>query len=301
MKPMRGVKFTKTTIEETYLVSPKIDGMRAVIKDGFVLSKTLKPIPNRQVQRMFSHLHGFDGELTVGPAHMEHADDDVFNRSRGILMRKGEIADADIRLHVFDRWDLQNVPAIDRVMATSNAFGTGIEVVQHYKVSDFDTLSSIEGTMIVLGYEGAMLRKATAPYKYGVSTENEAYLLKLKRFVDGEAVVIGTVEQMENTNEATTDELGYTNRSTSKAGMVGKNTLGAFVVKDLETEVVFEIGGGKGMTNELRERLWAIRETLPGTILTYTYQEVGTKDKPRLPQLKGVRPLFDLCLPGVTT
>jgi DNA ligase 1 len=65
---MRGVKPTKELIQFPYLVSPKIDGLRALVKDGVVYSKTMKPIPTRRVQELFGHLHGADAELTVGPA-----------------------------------------------------------------------------------------------------------------------------------------------------------------------------------------------------------------------------------------
>ena len=49
----------------------------------------------------------------------------------------------------------------------------------------------------------------------------EGYLLKVKRFVDGEALVIGVTEPMHNANEAKTNELGRTARSHKKAGHGG--------------------------------------------------------------------------------
>ena len=40
------------------LVSRKLDGIRATIQGCVVLSRSLKPIPNRHVQQLFSHLEG---------------------------------------------------------------------------------------------------------------------------------------------------------------------------------------------------------------------------------------------------
>jgi hypothetical protein len=72
-----------------------------------------------------------------------------------------------------------------------------------------------------------MLRDPNGPYKFGRSTRKEGYLLKLKRFCDSEAEVIGVVELMHNGNEAKTNALGRTERSTRKAGKTGMGVLGA--------------------------------------------------------------------------
>ena len=50
-------------------VSPKLDGIRAIIRDGVVMSRSLKPIPNKHVQRILGNspgIEGYDGELIVG-------------------------------------------------------------------------------------------------------------------------------------------------------------------------------------------------------------------------------------------
>ena len=65
------------------------------------------------------------------------------------------------------------------------------------------------------------------PYKCGRSTVREGYLLKLKRFADGEAVILGCCEQMHNANAAQQDAFGRTKRSSHKDNKIGKATLGA--------------------------------------------------------------------------
>ena len=47
------------------LASPKLDGIRAYVKDGVVLSRQNKPIPNDHVQSLFSKYEHFDGELAA--------------------------------------------------------------------------------------------------------------------------------------------------------------------------------------------------------------------------------------------
>jgi DNA ligase-1 len=50
------------------LASPKLDGVRAIVKNGVVLSRSLKTIPNERVQQLFGleALSNLDGELIVG-------------------------------------------------------------------------------------------------------------------------------------------------------------------------------------------------------------------------------------------
>lgn len=280
---MRGVKPTQPLNRFPYLASPKIDGMRAIVKDGVVYSKTMKPIPQPRVQELFGHLHGVDGELVIGEPHSTGPDDDVFDRSRGILMRKTTEPDADIRFHIFDRWDLLQTRASERVPLRDDIRCERAFVIQHNIIHNQQDVDDYLKVCLDLGFEGAMLRQVNAYYKYGQATERQAFLLKLKPFVENNAIILGVEEQMANTNEATTDELGYTKRSSSKAGKVGKGTFGAFLVRCLKTGAEFSVGMGPGLTNGLRDELWAKRDELPGQIIRYRYQEVGSKEAPRLP------------------
>lgn len=112
-------------------------------------------------------------------------------------------------------------------------------------------------------------------------------MLKVKRFEDSEAEVLGTVEEMFNGNEAQRDELGRTKRSKAKAGLVGKGTMGALKVRDLKTKVEFEIG--TGFTADDRARQWPT-----GLIVRYKFFAVGVKDKPRHPVYLGERDVKDM-------
>lgn len=296
LRPMRGVALSRNTDKWPFLASPKIDGMRAVVRDGVVLSKTLKPIPNENVQRMFGHLHGADGELTVGNPRIMRPGDDVFGRSRGPIMSQDQ--EAGFRFTIFDRWDLDDLPAIQRARTplTTIAMTEGAVWLDHVIVNNEVELAVVYKRCVDMGFEGVMLRHIHGLYKYGQSTEREGLLLKVKPFRDSEAEVLGVYEQMKNTNVATVGSDGRTVRSSSKSGKVGKNTLGGFHVRDIYTGVEFDIGGGAGITAKMRKILWKERDKLPGLIMTYQYQEVGTKDKPRIPQFKNWRDKIDISM-----
>jgi DNA ligase-1 len=121
---------------------------------------------------------------------------------------------------------------------------------------------------------------------------NEGYLLKVKRFDDSEAEIIGFEEEQFNGNTAETNELGRTKRSTAKAGLVGKGTLGAFTVRDIHTGVEFSIG--TGLTALQRGVFWQRRDEYLGKLAKYKYFAVGVKVAPRHPVFLGFRDRVDL-------
>src|SRR5712691_7907552 len=64
------------------LVSPKLDGIRASVQGGQLVSRSLKPIPNKNVQDLFRNLpEGIDGELIEG-----NPSDEPFRRTTSIVM-----------------------------------------------------------------------------------------------------------------------------------------------------------------------------------------------------------------------
>jgi spermidine/putrescine transport system substrate-binding protein len=114
-----------------------------------------------------------------------------------------------------------------------------------------------------------MIRSLSGPYKQGRSTEAEGYLLKVKRFEDGEARIQEYYEEMENQNAEFTNELGRTARSSHKAGMVGKNRLGGFHVTGVGGRydgVYFDIASG-AMSHEMRSKLWETRDLIGKLVL----------------------------------
>ena len=144
------------------------------------------------------------------------------------------------------------------------------------------------------GFEGAMIRSMTGKYKEGRCTLKEMNIFKRKPVLDDEAEIIGFEEQMENQNEAFENELGLQTRSTHAENKVGKNTLGAFIVKSKLWKEPFRIGTGIGLTDDLRKEIWSMQDEYKGMIFTYKYQAHGSIDAPRQPIFKGWRDLSDL-------
>lgn len=295
MKPMLAAATTGENITYPVLVSPKLDGIRCLIVDGKVVSRSLKPIPNEHVQRLYGHeiYNGLDGELIVGDATAKNA----FNSTTSGIMSKD--GNPDITFFVFDDFSNPTLPfkerfvnAIERITKDDGKYHQYFAPVGHAIIEDFEKLDESENNVLRMGYEGLMIRDPMGEYKFGRSTLKQGWLLKLKRFEDSEAQIIGYQQLMHNTNEAKKNELGYQERSSKKEGKEPKPMIGAIKVKDLKTGVEFDIG--TGFDRKQRRKLWRGREYLFGKIVKYKYQPTGVKEKPRFPVFLGFRSKDDM-------
>lgn len=273
------------------IASAKLDGIRVLIKDGVAVSRTLKPIRNKYVQSILGvpALEGLDGEIIVGSS----TDDDAFrNTTSGVMSEDGE---PDFTFFVFDKYDVDD-PFVLRLSKAGEIIDganvPNVVTLPHKLVFNAVELEAFEKECLELGFEGVMLRKPLGDYKYGRSTLKEGILMKVKQFVDSEARIVGFVERMHNANEATTDNLGHTERSSHKENLVGRGDLGALNVVDIHTGVEFDIG--TGFTDEVRAFIWENKESFLGKIVKYKYFPVGIKDKPRHPVFLGVRAEEDI-------
>jgi DNA ligase-1 len=274
-----------------YWVSPKLDGIRAIVRDGKLYSRTMKPIRNQYTQEIFGlyQLEGLDGELVVGEPYGEG----VFARtSSGVMSADGE---PDVRYYVFDDITIQgrfverhkNLATRQRNL-TDTGVNHRVELLQQAIVVDPDELTRAEDAYVSWGYEGVIIRDPHAPYKQGRSTPKEGYMGKLKRFKDSEAIIEGFEELMHNDNPATTDARGFTTRSSHKAGQRPSGMLGTLRVRDLKN-ASWVFGVGSGFDHALRKEIWDNHQAYSGKIIRYRYLPVGTLDAPRHPIFMGFR------------
>lgn len=268
------------------LASPKLDGIRCVMLDDKAVSRNLKPIPNKYIRTLLeANLAGWgniDGELMVG---------DSFQAcTSGIMSQDGtpnftyNVFDIAMFGNFNDRYhDLFNI-----VKAKSKKF-PWLKLVEHVQINSEADLLKYEAECLAKGYEGVMVRALYGKYKNGRSTVKEGILLKLKRFADAEAVVIGMEPLYTNNNEATKDALGHTKRSSKQENMEAQDTLGALRVKFNGLE--FNIG--TGFDSLTRAAIWSDKKIL-GKIVKFKYQESGMKEAPRFPVFLGFRDERDL-------
>lgn len=296
-KPNLAATLTKPElIKFPVWASPKIDGIRCVVFGGVAYSRSLKPIPNPFVQEWARSngevLEGVDGELIVG----SQTDPNAMQNSMAVMSKKDE---PDFTFHAFDLIDAdsEGIPFEQRSGRLEEWVGptTGVfpvertKLVPQHLVTNAEELATLEAQFLEQGYEGLMIRSPQGIYKYGRSTEREGGLVKVKRFVDAEAVVVGYVEEMHNANEAKRDALGNTERSTAKAGLVGKGTLGALVVRMADDPDGTEFQIGTGFTAAQRADFWERRHEIVESLVTFKYFAHGIKEAPRHPVFKSFR------------
>lgn len=287
-KPLLAGKFDANKQEFPVLASAKLDGVRCIIIDGVAMSRSLKPIPNAYVQKMIgkAKFNGLDGELMVGFVGGK----DVYRNTVSAVM--SEDGTPNFTFWVFDTY-LRPHGYQDRLEYVKKFDGDGaIKVLPHTLIKDMDALDRFEARQLERGLEGVILRSPHGSYKCGRSSTNEGILLKLKRYEDSEATILDVEELLSNQNDAMTNALGHTERSSHKANMKPMGTLGALNVRDLKSKVEFSIG--TGFDAATRAQLWKDRKSIVGRLVKYKYFASGSKDKPRFPVFLGFRDKRDM-------
>jgi len=327
-RPLLAVKLPK--LEDLQLATAatvKIDGIRCMCIDGEVVSRNFKPIPNSFVRETLEGFlpDGIDGELMLKSMTQEKKKESAFKESSfsspiPMLDVKSEEDDKnildfntvqsaimrfdgapDFKLCVFDYVkDSLEKPYLDRIKDLEEWYEkldklnkAYIELVLPQTVSTLEELEIFERRALEDGFEGVMVRDPLGPYKCGRSTLKQGILLKIKRFKDSEAEVIGFVEQMQNTNELEEDAFGLAKRSSKKDGKVGTGIVGTFLARDVHLNKEIRVGTGKGMTRKMRKKIWENQEEYIGKTMTYRYQELSKDGIPRFSSWHGWRSKID--------
>lgn len=290
MKPFT-VDLDSTKLSYPLLASPKLDGIRAYVSNGIVYSSSGKPIRSKAVQSLFGkkEYEGFDGELIYGSVTNTN-----FQLTSSFVMST-EIPEGfssnEIKFFVFDNF-LVKKPFIDRLISLPLYARGQLTSLYHRLIQDQKELLDYSSFAEQAGYEGVVIRNPKSYYKNGRSTANEGGMGKIKSFVDSEAEIISFEEMYHNENDQEENELGLAKRSKDSFGLVPAGILGALVVRDLKTNLVFKVGSG--FTKEQRELIWNNKESFKGQIITYKYFPKGIKELPRHPVFKFFRAKEDM-------
>jgi DNA ligase-1 len=254
-------------------ISEKIDGIRAIVVEGKLFSRTLKYIPNEFIRdTLESYLPtGADGEIIVGNTFQESTSAVMTIKTKAIPFKFfwfDYVKDSHTKPYLERMEDLKNWFEKNPIPESLKEFMTIIPLYP-IVISDEDTFNKFEKDILSKGGEGVMVRSLNGPYKFGRSTLREGFLVKWKRFKDAEATIIGFEQLIQEG--------------------IPVNALGSFLVKD---KVEFSIG--TGFTMEQRKDLWKARESLVGKLIKYKFFEVGVKNAPRFPVFIGFRSEIDI-------
>jgi DNA ligase-1 len=193
------------------LAQLKLDGIRCIVINGTAFTRTMKLVPNWYIRFKLGLIKCpliLDGELLLTKPNA------TFQEITSAIMR--EDGEPDFHYYIFDNYQksrgyLARMDSCQFIQPYYSTLGWTI-------CNNVEDILVKEELALKEGYEGIIIRSPNGLYKQGRSTFKEQYLLKLKRFTDAEAEVLGMEPLMVNTNEQETDERGYAKRSKEKAG-----------------------------------------------------------------------------------
>lgn len=233
-------------------VSEKLDGVRAFWNGKCFYSRLGNPFyaPKWFTKDLPSDFH-LDGELFGGRKKFQETIK---------IVKNAECADwKKLKYCVFDSPSMGKTPFEKRMDAVKEFFDTNkpqyAEFVKQYKCTGKTQLEDDLKKMIALGAEGLMIRQPGSQYERCRSKT----LLKLKKFYDAEAVVIGY--------------------DPGKGRFTG--AVGALRCK-MACGKIFSVGSG--LTDKDHRKPPKI-----GSIITYKFQEYTNSGSPRFPTYLGVR------------
>ncbi|QEA09778.1 DNA ligase [Pseudomonas phage Iggy] len=294
------------------VIMPKIDGVRAHAPGVRILARSNKPFGNKHTNYFFTDemVHGFDGELAAEhethpdlcrlttsatstragePFLLWHLFDYITDGTRplGYLSRLGYLAD---RVH-----ELQAMPG------SREGIAGRLRLVPWQIVHSLDEIEEVDEKNLLAGYEGSILRSPSGLHKQGRGTLREQGFLRIKRFIQEDAVVVSLEQGNTNTNPALINEVGYQYRTSHQQGMVPNGMVGALICRTIKDAVdpftkkvliaagsEIRVGPGR-MTEKEAKMYWENQHMLLGRVISYKFFPKGLKDKPRFPTFEVLR------------
>lgn len=288
VQPLKAATIEEENLDQLLYpkaLQPKLDGLRCLIVNGVPCTINMNPIPNRFIREKLSWCdHGLDGEITI-PGCFD------FNEVQSAVMKAS--GEPDFIFNVFDRFDLDEAFLTRFEEAEKSVVHLNYcKMVETVIVATPEQLLQKHKFYTKEGFEGTMIRSGDSLYKFGRSTLKEEILIKLKDWIDDEAIIVGFIQRMKNNNVKQLDNFGKTKRSSAKANKVPVEECAGVVLK--WRGIIFEAGFAKGFNQGLKQWLFHHQKDFLNTVVTFKYQNLSKKGVPRFGKLKGFRSLLDM-------
>ena len=311
MKPMLASDFDEKKLRFPLMAQPKIDGVRGLNLTGALTGRSLKAHANVYTTGFFSkdEYLGLDGEMAAGAITDQEL---CRNTTSALNSIKGE---PYVHWYAFDlllpaTLDMPyqaRYTALQAHMDLMHSTGrcNRVTVVPSHHCKNLEDLLQLESAWLDQGYEGAIIRDPMGAYKQGRSTVREGGLLRIKRFMEEDALVLSVVEGQVNGNEAKTNELGRTERSSHQENMTPNGMVGTLIcrvlkdVPDARTGAILLSAGQEitvsagSMPHEERVKYFKEQDLIVGERISFRFFPKGIKNKPRFPTYKSIRSRCD--------
>lgn len=291
IRPMLALDANKVKVRLPMIGQPKLDGFRCLMTASGPQARSGDPFINRNLAALVKDQEwpiGLDGELCIGPP----TDQACIQRTTSALnSHHGSLE--GLTYNVYDLWDRPGLAfeyrmqILERMISDIN-LSTSIRLVSNEAILSYSDVDNFELRMLALGYEGIILRSPIATYHHNRAGTRFQQLLKIKRFLDAEAICIGMEELQHNDNEAETDELGRMYRSSAASGQRPSGLMGKLVL-DWQGQ---RLAVGSGFTVAQRREFFMnppLRQWVK-----FKYQPHGVKDLPRSPIYRCLRHKSDM-------
>ena len=277
-EPMLAAKITVDKLHQLdypVLVTPKYDGVRALIVDGAPLSRTFKPIPNVTLHNLLvaTGLNNVDGEIVIENEYLY----DHFNETSA-LFRSNARDRFRVKYHIFDVFTYPQSGYLHRAINNLPWGYSGMDYMDSrhrwaslqlclkkpcmvYSPKEVELALNI---FLAEGHEGIIIRDQYGTYKQGRSTINEQLLIKLKP----EDISIATItgfEQLVDIHGKCREKLGAL-----RVVSPGFNP--------------FKIG--TGFTKDQRKCIWNNQLLFTSRQLYFSHAAGIEQDRPRFPVFK---------------
>ena len=260
--PLLAKKYEEKKDPKGWLMSEKFDGLRAIWDGKLLHSRTGKlefDAPTWFTDELPANFY-LDGELWAGKGK--------FDETNGIVRRTGKANHEQwkklgLRYMVYDAPDpsLKDAKFEDRISKINELLSKSdpniVHAVKHTVCKGKEDLMKKLDAMVKKGGEGIMIREPGSKYAH----KRSSTLLKLKKFHDAEAEIIG-----------------YNDGTGKYSGVVGS----LLCRMDKTSGKTFKCGSG--LTDDDRKNPPPI-----GSLITYRYQETTKDGVPRFPTYVRVR------------
>lgn len=275
------------------VASYKLDGIRAIIHNGEIYSRSWKPIPNKQISQGSTQV-----VLQLSLVYPEwYFDGELFSQTLSFqeicsqVMSHDVKPDESLQFWLFDVFvpeekDANYMERQSVLTAFSRRYN--LPTPDRFHCNQPRDVTVAMDYALEAGYEGLILNAPDAPYKCGRITipSGNGYKLKPYRTFDSKIVGVTQATVVDPNAEKKINELGYSETSNKKGDRVPIEKAACFTVEWEDTTVDVVLA----MTDEEKELVWANREDYVGKVVEWKGMLVGAKDKPRHPFTIRMRP-----------
>jgi DNA ligase-1 len=304
IKPNLAEDYVLANVKYPVIGEPKIDGVRGLYlrKKLKFTARTLKKHGNLFINQILDNeiYYGLDGEIASGT---NLTDPDLCRKTSSNIGRYEGVFYFTWVIFDYITEETINLPYIERLKKATERVNyiNSLNLTDAFKLqmtevticSNEQELLALDDRYIELGYEGTIIRDPNGIYKSGRSTVKEGGLLRIKRFVQEDAVVLEIIPAMENTNEKKVNELGRSERSSHAANKVPKEMVGMLLCRDVKTGKTIRVGPGK-MKHSQRVHLFKHPEEILGETISYKKFSHGEHEAPRFPTYEHTRLKVDI-------